>query len=178
MNKYNRQSVCVKIQILSERTGTMDTFGPFILLPIICMVIYYILKKQTDFTKKKKVLLILFAVSFFISEAGRSFYRPFIYENGYFDFFIADTMGTSFGTLTAIFFALLIQGKNHITDMIYIGVITTLVMVYELLALPGNSVFDPKDLYSALICGVAAGLVYFFIFLKRTWKEPEAEEEN
>ncbi len=149
----------------------MDSFGPLILLPIICLFIYYILKKQTDFTQKKKVLLILFAASFFLYEAGSSFYRPFIYENGINDFFIADTLGTSFGTLTAIFFVLLLQGRNHITDMIYIAGVTFIIMLYEILALPGNTVFDPKDLYAALIFGTIAAVVYYFFFLKREWKD-------
>ncbi|HPJ21482.1 MAG TPA: hypothetical protein PLH18_03905 [Clostridia bacterium] len=156
----------------------MDTFGPFILLPIICMVIYYILKKQTDFTKKKKTLLILFAVCFFISEAGRSFYRPYIYENGFFDLYIADTLGSSFGTLTAIFFILLMQGRDRIFDMAYIAGVTIIIMVYEFARLPGNEVFDPKDLYATLIVSALAALVYYFIFLKRTWVEKVKEEED
>ncbi|MBN2557589.1 MAG: hypothetical protein JXB33_02410 [Clostridia bacterium] len=138
-------------------------------------MIYIILSKQTNFTKKKKALLLLFAVSFFITEAGRSFYRPFIYENSISDFHIADTLGTSFGTFTAVFFILLLQGRDKLSDMIYVGVATTLVMAYELLALPGNEFFDPRDLYSALICGLIAGAVYFFIFLKRKWKYEKIE---
>jgi len=149
----------------------MDTFGPFILLPLICLAIYYILSKQTNFTRKKKVLLLLFAICFFISEAGRSFYRPYIYEMGFFDFYIADTMGSSFGTLTAIFFVLLLQGRDRISDMIYIPIITILVMLYEFLRLPGNTVFDPKDLYAALIVSAIAAGVYYFIFLRREWKD-------
>ncbi len=156
----------------------MDSFGPFILLPIICTVIYYILKKQTDFTKKKKVLLILFAICFFISEAGRSYYRPFIYENGFFDFYIADTLGSSFGTLTAVFFILLLQGKDRIFDMVYIAGVTLIVMIYEFTMLPGNEVFDPNDLYATLIVSAIASAVYFFIFLKRTWVEKFEEEDN
>jgi hypothetical protein len=156
----------------------MDAFGPFILLPIICLVIYYILKKQTDFTKKKKVLLILFAACFFLSEAGRSFYRPYIYENGFFDLYIADTLGSSFGTLTAIFFLLLLQGRDRIFDMVYIAGVTIIVMVYEFTMLPGNEVFDPKDLYATLIVSAIAAAVYYFIFLRRTWVEKVDDEDN
>lgn len=156
----------------------MDSFGPFILLPIICAVIYYILKKQTDFTRKKKVLLILFAASFFLSEAGRSFYRPYIYENGFFDLYIADTLGSSFGTLTAIFFVLLLNGRDRLMDMIFIPIIAALVMVYEFLGLPGNTTFDPNDLYATIIVSVLAAAVYYFIFLKKTWKSTEDTPDN
>lgn len=156
----------------------MDSFGPFILLPILCLVIYYILKKQTEFTKKKKVLLIIFAVCFFISEAGRTYYRPFIYDNGFFDLYIADTLGSTFGTLTAISFLLLIQGKNKIFDMMYIAGVAFIVMVYEFTMLPGNEVFDPKDLYATLIVSAIAALVYYFIFIKREWKSEEPEEDE
>ncbi|MBN1624278.1 MAG: hypothetical protein JW903_07905 [Clostridia bacterium] len=156
----------------------MDSFGPFVLLPIICMVIYYILKKQTEFTKKKKVLLILFAVCFFISEAGRLYYRPYIYENGFFDLYIADTLGSSFGTLTAIFFILLLQSRDRIFDMVYIAGVTIIVMIYEFTMLPGNEVFDPKDLYATLIVSAIAAAVYYFIFLRRTWVEKIEDEVN
>ena len=153
-----------------------DSFGPLILLPIICVVIYYMLKKQNLLTKQKKLLLILFAISFFLTEAGRSFYRPEIYENGIFDLYIADTLGTSFGTFAAIFFVLLLQGKNKISDMFYIIGITVIIMIYEVLGLPGNETYDIHDLYAALICGLLAGGFYFFYFLwfpyKRSKKIP------
>lgn len=116
-------------------------------------------------TKEKKILLILFAVFFFLTEAGRSFYRPAIYEAGVFDFYIADTLGTSVGTLAAIFFVLLLQAKNKITDMFYIIGITAGIMIYEALALPGNEVYDIHDMYAALICGMIAAVFYFIYFL-------------
>ena len=142
-----------------------DSFGPLILLPIICIIIYYLLKKQGVLTKQKKLLLILFAASFFLTEAGRSFYRPSISEHGVFDLYIADTLGTSFGTFTAIFFVLLLQSRNKVSDMFYIIGVTVLIMVYEVLALPGNEVYDIRDLYAALICGILAGTFYFLYFL-------------
>ncbi len=155
-----------------------DSFGPLILLPIICLVIYFMLKKQTEFTHHKKVLMILFAVSFFITEAGRSFYRPEIYERGLFDLYIADTLGTSIGTFAAIFFVLLLQAKNRISDMFYIAGITIIIMLYELLALPGNPVFDPHDLYAALICGLLASAFYFFYFIWLPYKHAKKKFEE
>lgn len=142
-----------------------DTFGPLILLPIICVIIYFMLKKQNLLTKQKKLLLILFAASFFITEVGRSIYRPEIYERAINDFHIADTLGTSFGTFTAIFFVMLLQGKNKLSDMFYIIGITVAIMVYEVLGLPGNETYDIYDMYSALACGVIAGVFYFLYFL-------------
>jgi hypothetical protein len=142
-----------------------DSFGPLILLPIICFIIYYILKKQGALNKDKKLLLILFAISFFLTEAGRAFYRPEIYERGIFDLYIADTLGTSFGTLTAIFFVLLLQGKKRISDMFYIIGVTVIIMIYEILRLPGNEVYDVRDLFAALICGTAAGVFYWLHFI-------------
>ena len=157
-----------------------DTFGPLILLPIICTIIYYMLKKQNLLTKEKKLLLILFAVSFFITEVGRSIYRPEIYEHGIFDLYIADTLGTSFGTLTAIFFVLLLQAKNKISDMFYIIGVTVLIMVIEVLRLPGNEVYDIHDMYAALICGLLAAAFYFIYFLwipfKRSKSTPPDEK--
>ncbi len=159
-----------------------DSFGPLILLPIVCIVIYYMLKKQKLLTKQKKLLLILFAVFFFLTEIGRSFYRPEIYENGIFDLYIADTLGTSFGTVAAIFFVLLLQGKNKISDMFYIIGVTVIIMVYEVLRLPGNEIYDIHDLYSALICGLLTAGFYFLYFLwlpykrnKKTSSETETD---
>ena len=155
-----------------------DSFGPLILLPIICFVIYYILKKQGLLDKDRKLLLILFAVSFFLTEAGRAFYRPAIYENGIFDFYIADTLGTSFGTLTAIFFVLLLQGKKRISDMFYIVGVTVIIMIYEALRLPGNETYDVRDLYSALICGVAAGIFYWLYFIWLPFKRAKKADSD
>lgn len=157
-----------------------DSFGPLILLPLICVTIYYILKKSGQLTKEKKLLLILFAIFFFLTETGRSFYRPSIYEAGVFDFYIADTLGTSVGTLTAIFLVLLLQSKNKISDMFYIIGVTAAIMIYEALALPGNETYDIHDLYAALICGMLAAAFYFIYFLwlpyQRAKKAPEEEK--
>lgn len=158
-----------------------DSFGPLILLPIICITIYYILKKSNLLTKEKKLLLILFAVFFFLTETGRSFYRPSIYEAGVFDLYIADTLGTSVGTLTAIFFVLLLQSKNKISDMFYIIGVTVVIMLYEALALPGNETYDVHDLYAALVCGMLAAGFYFIYFLwlpyRRAKKLPKEEKQ-
>lgn len=158
-----------------------DTFGPLILLPIICTIIYYMLKKQNLLTKDKKLLLILFAVSFFLTEVGRSIYRPEIYEHGINDLFIADTLGTSFGTWTAIFFVLLLQAKNKISDMFYILGVTVVIMILEVLRVPGNETYDIHDMYSALIFGLLAAVFYFIYFLwlpyKRS-KKVQSEEKS
>lgn len=157
-----------------------DTFGPLILLPIICTLIYYMLKKQNLLTKQKKLLLILFAVFFFITEVGRSIYRPEIYKHEIFDLYIADTLGSSFGTLTAIFFVLLLQAKNKISDMFYIIGVTVVMMILEVLRVPGNVTYDIHDLYAALIFGLLAAAFYFIYFLwlpfKRAKKTPTDEK--
>lgn len=110
------------------------------------------------------IYLIVAVFAFFITEAGRNIYRPFIYENGINDFGIADSIGNSGGIVVQIFFMLTILNspKNKIFRVI--GFITIGYIIYEILQpyLP-RGVFDWKDIYGTFIGGVISIIIWFII---------------
>ena len=110
------------------------------------------------------IYLIVAVFAFFITEAGRNIYRPFIYENGINDFGIADSIGNSGGIVVQIFFMLTILNspKNKIFRVI--GFITIGYIIYEILQpyLP-RGVFDWKDIYGTFIGGVISIVIWFII---------------
>lgn len=108
--------------------------------------------------------LIIAVLFFFITEAGRKIYRPYIYSNNIDDYGIADSIGNSGGIIVQIFFSLAIlnsPGKKafHVFGFIVIGYI-----VYEILQpyLP-RGVFDWQDVYGTLIGGILSLIVYMFV---------------
>lgn len=108
--------------------------------------------------------LIISVLFFFITEAGRKIYRPYIYSSNIDDYGIADSIGNSGGIIVQIFFSLAIlnsSGKKvfHVVGFIVIGYI-----VYEIMQpyLP-RGVFDWKDVYGTLIGGILSLIIYFFV---------------
>ena len=53
---------------------------------------------------KRIVFFLTFAFMFVLTEIGRKIYRPYIYANDIFDFWIADTIGNFTGTIAIVFF--------------------------------------------------------------------------
>ena len=101
---------------------------------------------------------------FFLTEAGRNIYRPFIYANKINDYGIADSIGNSGGIIVQIFFMLAVfnSPKNKVFRII--GFVVVGYILYEIVQpyLP-RGVFDWKDIYGTLVGGVIALLFYFFI---------------
>ncbi|MFC3879564.1 hypothetical protein ACFOSV_05235 [Algoriphagus namhaensis] len=110
------------------------------------------------------IYLIIAVFAFFITEAGRNIYRPFIYENGINDFGIADSIGNSGGIVVQIFFMLAILNSPKKKVFRVIGFITIGYIIYEILQpyLP-RGVFDWKDIYGTFIGGVISIIIFFII---------------
>ena len=130
-------------------------------------------KSNNFFTDKKSIktvdlfriiYLIVAVFAFFITEAGRNIYRPFIYENGINDFGIADSIGNSGGIVVQIFFMLAILNSPKKKVFRVIGFITIGYIIYEILQpyLP-RGVFDWKDIYGTFIGGVISIIIFFLI---------------
>jgi glycopeptide antibiotics resistance protein len=113
---------------------------------------------------------ILFAglavLSFFLTEAGRFVYRPYIYSNGIDDFGIADSMGNLGGIMVQIFLMLAVLNPPrkiaHHTFLFLVGGY----ILYEFmqLILPKGT-FDWMDVYGTLVGGVIAYGVYHLVRL-------------
>jgi len=144
----------------------MDNYIPFILIPFICCGVLHYLKKNNNLTSLNKRTLLIAITAFFITELGRSFYRPYIYENKIEDFLIADTIGNSFGTMTAIFMILTLSGKGTKKDWNIVFTIIAGLLVYELLNLTGKTAIDINDMIATVVFGTISALIYFFLLRK------------
>ena len=144
----------------------MDNYIPFILIPLVSWGIYHYLKKKNDFTPFKKITLIIGMIAYAVTELGRSFYRPYIYANKIDDYFIADTIGNSFGTMTAIFIILTLSGKGTKKDWNIVVMIIAGLLFYELLNLTGKTAIDINDMIATVIFGTLSALIYNFLLKK------------
>ena len=103
--------------------------------------------------------------AFFLTEAGRFLYRPYIYRNGIDDFGIADTMGNLGGIVVQVFFSLAILNSQRRKAFNVIGFLVAGYILYEIVQpyLP-KGVFDWKDIYGTVIGGFVS--VMFLLLLR------------
>ena len=144
----------------------MDNYIPFILIPFIYWGVSHHLKKKDNLTSLKKITLFIGITAYSITELGRSFYRPYIYANKIDDYFVADTIGNSFGTLTAVFMILTLSGKGTNKDWNIVFIIIAGLLVYELLNLTGKTSVDINDMIATIIFGIISVLIYSFLLKK------------
>lgn len=104
-------------------------------------------------------------VAFFLTEAGRFVYRPYIYESGINDWGIADSMGNLGGIIVQIFFSLAILNSQRKKAFNVIGFLVAGYILYEALQpyLP-KGVFDWKDIYGTVLGGFVS--VVFLLLLR------------
>lgn len=144
----------------------MDRFIPFILLPVISFGVTNYLKRKNNFTPLKKRTLIITMIAYSITELGRSFYRPYIYSHNINDYFVADTIGNSLGTVTAIFMILTLAGKGDKSDWKIFAIIIPGLLLYELLNLTGKTAVDINDMIATLIFGGISAFIYYNLLKK------------
>ena len=103
-------------------------------------------------------------LSFFVTEIGRHFYRPIIYQNKINDFGLADSIGNVGGIVVQVFFGLALMNSNLKQGFKLIGFFVMGYIFYEILQpiLPKGT-FDWKDVYGTILGGVFAGIVFFLI---------------
>ena len=99
-------------------------------------------------------------VAYVLTEAGREFYRPYVYHNGIKDFGIADTLGNTFGVVAILFLILAFSGKKTRRDYVLLLVFTVGVALYELAQGPMGGAIDPKDILATFIAGGVSTLLY------------------
>jgi len=144
----------------------MDNYVPFILIPFISWGVLHYLKRKNALTSLKKITLLIAVAAYAITELGRSFYRPYIYANNINDYHIADTIGNSFGTMTAIFMIITLSGKGKNKDWNIFLIIIPGLLVYELFSLTGKTAIDTNDMIATIIFGVISAIIYFLILKK------------
>lgn len=125
--------------------------------------------------EKRIILFLIFVSMFIITEIGRKIYRPYIYSNNIFDFWIADTIGNFTGTMAVIFFDLAGVNPKHKQGRWFIFIITIGLIVYELVQyiLPGRNTCDWRDIVATVIAGFISLGIYELIYKKH--KETQNE---
>ena len=138
----------------------MDKYVPFILIPIIGVGVWRLLKKKDNLTPLKKRTFFIGMCAWILTEIGRSFYRPYIYENKIDDYFFADTLGNSFGTVTAIFIIITLSGSGTQSDWKIFFILIGGLLFYEFLNLTGKTSIDLNDMLATLLFGFISALIY------------------
>lgn len=138
----------------------MENYIPFVLIPFIGWGVWRFLKKKNDLTPLKKRTFAWGIVAFFLTEMARSFYRPYIYAHDIEDYYVADTIGNSLGTVTAIFMVLTLAGSGTPRDWKVVGIIIGGLVGYECLNLLGDYPFDARDVVATLVFGAGSAAVY------------------
>jgi len=135
-------------------------------------------KSNNFFTEKEQfrtidtfriVYLLTAVLWFFITEAGRFIYRPFIYANHINDYGIADSIGNSSGIIVQIFFMLAVLNSPRNKAFRVIAFLTFGYIFYEIVQpyLPRGT-FDWLDIYGTVIGGMIA--VVFYLILSKIIK--------
>ena len=99
-------------------------------------------------------------LAFFVTEAGRTIYRPYIYETGIADFGIADSIGNLGGIVVQVFASLALLNSQKSKAFNVIGFLVAGYILYEIAQpyLP-RGVFDWKDIYGTVIGGIVSVLL-------------------
>jgi len=128
-------------------------------------------------TNERKIFFGIFISMFVLTEIGRKIYRPYIYANDIFDFWIADTIGNFTGTIAIIFFDLAGVNPYYKIGRWLILFITFGLIVYELVQyfLPGRNTCDWRDIVATIIAGVISFGVYELIYKNKITKEAQNE---
>ncbi len=149
-----------------EGFNSMHNYVPFFLIPFIGWGVRRHLIARDDYSTLKKLTLGIGISAYFLTEMGRSFYRPYIYANDISDWVIADTIGNSLGTVTAIFMILTMAGRGTNWDWRLVGMALVGLVGYEMLNLVNAHPFDLNDLLATLIFGGISALGYAHILVK------------
>jgi hypothetical protein len=144
----------------------VDKYIPFVLIPFIGWGVRRYLIARNDYSRLKKITFGLGISAYFVTELARSFYRPYIYANDINDWVIADTIGNSLGTITAVFMILTMSGRGTSRDWWLVGMVILGLLGYESINLLDDHPFDVNDFIATILFGGISVLIYASI-LKR-----------
>ena len=137
-------------------------YVPFVLIPFIGWGVRHYLITKNDYTSLKKITLGVGISAYFLTEMARSFYRPYVYANDIEDWVVADPIGNSVGTVTAVFMILTMSGRGTSWDWRLVLMVIIGLLGYELLSHP----IDTNDVLATLIFGGVSAVMYGGILSK------------
>lgn len=119
--------------------------------------------------------MLIGATALALTVIGDSFYRPWIYDNNYFDFGLANYLPSITGTITAIFI-LCGQSKSFPKNIIQssCGVIIGCASYEILQPIFHTGVFDWQDISAIFITGTIV-ILYFKALLKKPVHNAESK---
>ena len=138
----------------------LDNYIPFVLVPFIGWGVRHYLIARRDYSSLKKITLGIGITAWFLTEMARSFYRPYIYAHDINDWVIADTIGNSVGTVTAVFMIPTMSGRGTSWDWRLVGMVISGLLGYDLLNLVNDRPLDINDVLATLIFGGISAVTY------------------
>lgn len=105
-------------------------------------------------SKRRLINIIVGISALLLTEAARTYYRPFIYAHHIYDFHIADTLGNSLGTVTTVFIFVALLGRDNARDYFLIRTVTISVLVFEVMHPLLGKPIDPLDMVATVLAGV------------------------
>jgi hypothetical protein len=153
----------------------MDNYVPFFLIPFIGWGVRHYLIKHNDYTVLKKITLGIGLSAWFVTEMARSFYRPYIYAHHIDDWVIADTVGNSSGTVTAVFMILTMSGRGTSRDWRLMAMVIAGLISYEMFSTVNGHPLDVNDVLATLLFGGISVFIYARI-LARHGKQAAAQD--
>ncbi len=121
---------------------------------------------RNDYSRLKRITYSIGISAYFLTEISRSFYRPYIYANDISDWVIAETIGNSFGTVTAVFMILTMSGRGTSWDWRLVGMVVLGLLGYEMLNLHSDHPFDINDVLATIVFGGISAVIYARILAK------------
>jgi len=154
-------------------TASVNDIAPFVAAPLSGLLLYFYFKRTGRLTRLRATTLITAIVLFILTEAGRTFYRPYIYSHGIDDLGFADTIGNSLGTMSAVFFVAALTGSGTRRDLFLIAMVVLGLVLYELANFFSDHPVDIRDIMATLAFG-ALSLVSYAVMLTRIGDSVEA----
>ncbi len=149
----------------------VENYIPMFLIPFIGWGVRRHLISNGDFTRLKKTTLAIGLSAYFVTEMARSFYRPYIYANDIGDWFIADTIGNSLGTITAVFMILTMAGRGTGWDWRLVWMVLVGLLGYEGINLLSGHPLDLNDVLATVLFGALSIMMYSQILRRATRSE-------
>lgn len=152
---------------------SVNDITPFVAAPLAGLLFYLHFKRTGRLNRLRAITLLTAVILFLLTEAGRSFYRPYIYSHGIDDLGIADTIGNSIGTAAAAFFVTAVTGQGTRRDLFVIAFVVLGLVLYELANFFSDHPVDIRDIIATLASG-ALSLVAYAVMLAKIDDSVEA----
>src|SRR5262245_12760007 len=115
-------------------------------------------------TSRRRIINLLIGLAAVaLYEILRAYYRPYAYSQGFNDLHVADTLGSSIGTVAQVFVFVSILGRDIRLDYFLIRIVTVSIVIYELAHPLLGKPIDPWDILATVLAGAFCEIVHRLI---------------